>query len=42
MKAMFENSKNLEFCETTVTIKSAMNSANEKEIEALAKEIFER
>lgn len=40
MRAMLEACKNLEFCENTVSIKSAMNSANEKEIEALAKEIL--
>ncbi len=40
MKAMFEACKNLEFCENTVTIKSAMNSANEAQIEELAKEIL--
>ncbi len=40
MKAMLENCKNLELCETTVTIKSAMNSANETQIEELAKEIL--
>ncbi len=39
MKAAFEKSKNIEFAETTVTIKSAMTDANKEQIAALAKEM---
>ncbi len=39
MKNMFEKSKNLTFCENTVSIMSAMNEKNAEEIEALAEEL---
>ena len=39
MKAAFEKSKNIEFAETTVTIRSAMTEAEEAQIAALAKEM---
>lgn len=39
MKAAFDKSTNITFADTTVTIKSAMTSANEEEIAALAKEM---
>ncbi|MBR5155892.1 MAG: FprA family A-type flavoprotein [Clostridia bacterium] len=39
MKALFESSKNLEFAQTEVSIKSAPNDKNIKEIEDLAKEL---
>ncbi len=39
MKNMFEKSKNLTFCESTVSIMSAMNEKNAAEIEALAEEL---
>ena len=39
MKGMFENSKNIEFAENTVKIKSAMNEENKNQIEALAEEL---
>ena len=39
MKNMFEKSKNLTFCENTVSIMSAMNEENEKQVEALAEEL---
>ncbi len=39
IKNMFEKSKNLTFCENTVSIMSAMNEKNTEEIEALAKEL---
>ena len=40
MKALLEKSPNLTFCETTVSIKSAMNAANREQIGALAKELL--
>lgn len=40
IKAMFENSKNLTFTDTTVSIKSAMNDENKAQIEALANELI--
>ncbi len=40
VKKMLENSKNIEFCETTVTINSALNDASREQIKALAKEIL--
>ena len=39
MKAAFEKSKNIEYAETTVTIRSAMTEAEEAQIAALAKEM---
>ena len=39
MLKMFEGSKNLTFTDTTVTIKSAVNTENEAQIAALAKEL---
>ena len=39
MKNMFEKSKNLTFCENTVSIMSAVNEENEKQLEALADEL---
>ncbi len=39
MKNMFEKSKNLTFCENTVSIMSAMNEKNAEEIEALSDEL---
>ncbi len=39
MKNMFEKSKNLTFCENTVSIMSAMNEKNAEEIEALSEEL---
>ncbi len=39
MKNMFEKSKNLTFCENTVSIMSAMNEKNADEIEALSDEL---
>ncbi len=40
IKKMLENSKNLEFCETTVTINSAVNEENNGQILSLAKELI--
>ena len=40
MKGMLEKCKNNTFCDTTVTIKSAMTEANKAEIAALAEEIL--
>ena len=42
MKKLLENSKNLEFAENEVTIKSAMNNKNIEEIEYLAKEMLSK
>ena len=39
MKGMFEKSKNITFAENTVTVRSAVNAANEAQIEALAEEL---
>lgn len=39
MKKMFEKSKNLEFAENNITIKSAVTQATLQQIEALAKEL---
>ena len=39
MKNMLEKSKNLTFCENTVSIMSAMNEKNAEEIEALSEEL---
>lgn len=39
IKAMFEKSKNITFTNTTVTIRSALNSDSTAQIEALAKEL---
>ncbi len=39
MKKMFEKSKNLEFAENNITIKSAVSEATLSQIEALAKEL---
>lgn len=41
MKGMFEKSKNLTWADTTVSIKSAMNAANEDQIEAVANELMQ-
>ncbi|MBE6547435.1 MAG: FprA family A-type flavoprotein [Ruminococcaceae bacterium] len=41
IRKMLENSKNLTFTDTTVTIKSAVSNANIEQINALAKEICE-
>lgn len=41
MKKMLENSKNITYTETTVTVKSALNAANEDQIEKLACELCE-
>ncbi|MBQ3151293.1 MAG: FprA family A-type flavoprotein [Clostridia bacterium] len=40
IKKMFENSKNLTFTDTTVTIHSAVKAENEEQIKALAKELL--
>lgn len=40
IKGMFEKSKDIRFTDTTVTLKSALNSASEAQIEALAKELL--
>lgn len=40
IKKMLENSKNLEFCETCVTINSAVNETNKDQIMLLAKELM--
>ena len=40
MLKMFEGSKNLTFTDTTVTIKSAVNTENEAQIAALAEELY--
>lgn len=40
IKNMLEKSKNLTFCENTVSIMSAMNEENEKQLEALAQELI--
>jgi flavorubredoxin len=40
IKKMLENSKNLEFCETCVTINSAVNETNKEQIMVLAKELM--
>ena len=39
MKAMLENSKNLNFADTTVTIRSALNDQSNESLEALAEEL---
>ncbi len=39
IKNMLEKSKNLTFCENTVSIMSAMNDENRKQLEALAEEL---
>ena len=39
MKSMFEGSKNITFCDTTVHIKSALSDESKDEIEALAEEL---
>lgn len=39
IKGMFEKSKNISFTDTTVTIKSALNTESRAQIEALAKEL---
>lgn len=39
MKNMFEKSKNLTFCENTVSIMSSVNEANAQQIEALSEEL---
>lgn len=40
IKNMFEKSKNLTFCENTVSIMSSMNEENEKQLEALSQELI--
>lgn len=40
IKGMFEKSKNITWLETTVSIRSAVNAANEAQIEALADELL--
>ncbi len=40
MKAMFEKSKGLKFCDTVVTVKSALDSGSEAMLERLADEIL--
>ncbi len=40
IKKMFEGSKDITFCENTVTINSALNEQNREQIKALAKEIL--
>lgn len=40
IKAAFEKSKNITWLDTTVTIKSAMNAANDAQIEAMADELM--
>lgn len=40
MKGMFEKSKNITFTENTVTIRSAVNAANEAQLDALAEELI--
>ena len=39
IKKMFENSKGIEFCETTVTVNSALNEENTEQIKSLAKQL---
>ncbi len=41
MKKMFENSKDIVFCENTVTLNSALKDKNREEIKLLAKELCE-
>lgn len=41
MVKLFENSKNIEFYQNTVTIRSALNSDSENQLKLLAKEIME-
>ena len=40
MKNMFENSKNITYTDTTVTIKSALTEENAEQLEVLAKELL--
>lgn len=40
IKSVFEKSKNITWLDTTVTIKSAMNAANDAQIEAMADELM--
>lgn len=40
IKGMFEKSKDIKFTDTTVTLKSALSSESEAQIEALAKELL--
>ena len=40
IKAAFENSKDITFTQTTVTLKSALNEASEAQLERLADEIL--
>jgi hypothetical protein len=39
IKAMLEGSKNIEYTDTTVTIRSAMTEENKAQIKALAEEM---
>lgn len=41
MRGMLEKREGLSFCEQTVTVRSALNAANEKEIALLAKQLLE-
>lgn len=41
IKKAFESSKEIEFCESVVTVRSAVNAINEQQIKALAKELAE-
>ena len=40
MRGMFEKSKNISFCNTVVTIKSALNADSEAKLAQLADEIL--
>ncbi len=40
IKGMFEKSKDIKFTDTTVTLKSSLNSVSEAQIDALAKELL--
>ena len=40
IKQMFEESKNISFADTTVTLRSAMNEENKEQIKTLAKELL--
>ena len=39
MKGLFEKSKNIRFCENTVTVRGALNAASTAQLEALADEL---
>lgn len=40
MRAKFEKAKDIEFCETVVTIKSALNDASRAQLDALTAELM--